>query len=280
MAEQKILQEEEFVIEPATRLAINLKELWHYRELFYFFTWRDIKVKYRQTILGLLWVMIQPLFMMLIFTFIFGDMVQKPDELPYPVFAFSGLLLWTFFSSSVTTAGNSMVSHAAIIKKIYFPRIIIPLSAMLASLVDLVITFLLFVVFLFFFPVSVNPIGVIVYWPAALLLSIMAAVGLGCWLSALTVKYRDFRFVIGFVMQAAFFITPIVYPATASKYAFVKYMMALNPMYAAITIFRLPMTAATPDTTLLSISIVSSCIVLLIGFGYFKKTELFFADLA
>ncbi|SKC77197.1 ABC transporter permease [Ohtaekwangia koreensis] len=271
----------ETIIEPANRLSFNFKELWSYRELFYFFTWRDIKVKYKQTVLGVFWVMLQPLFMMLIFTFFFGQRLGvKTEGIPYPVFAFSGLILWNFFSSSVTNAGNSMVLNAPIIKKIYFPRLIIPLSSVLASLVDLVVALMLFILFLFFYPVTINALELVIFWPLAFALSLIGAVGLGCWLAALMIKYRDFRFVVSFVMQVAFFLTPIVYPVSRGSLSVLEYILALNPMYAAITLFRIPMTTDVVDPILIAISICSSFLSLLLGLNYFRKTELFFADLA
>lgn len=275
-------QYEEIVIEPANRFGISILELWQYRELFYFFTWRDIKVKYKQTFLGVLWVMLQPLLMMLVFTFFFRQVVEQGElEIPYPIFVFSGVLLWTFFSSAVTNSGNSMVLNAPIIKKIYFPRLIIPISAILAALVDLFVALILFVFFLLFSPsVSVNFLLLLVFWPLAFLLGIISALGLGCGLSALMVKYRDFRFVIPFALQLAFFLTPIVYPVSKSDIPILKYILALNPMYGAIMMFRIPMMTSVVDPYLILISVFSALCFLVVGFGYFKKTELYFADLA
>jgi len=271
----------EMTIEPAKRFSVDTRELWQYRELFYFFTWRDIKVKYKQTILGVLWVMLQPLMMMLVFTFFFKSMVEHSSlEMPYPVFVFSGVLLWTFFTSAVTNAGNSMVLNGPIIKKIYFPRLIIPISSILAALVDLMVTLVLFVVYLCFSSVTVNILEVLIFWPLALVLSIVAALGLGSGLSALMIKYRDFRFVIPFALQLAFFVTPIVYPVSRVNLPYLKYILAVNPMYGAIMLFRMPMTTSSPDTIYILISVCSSLLLLLLGIGYFKRTELYFADLA
>ncbi len=206
-------EEYQMVIEPPHRFSIDINELWQSRELFYFFTWRDIKVKYKQTVLGVLWVVLQPLFMMLIFTFFLSRMLGVPSQgIPYPVFAFSGLLLWNFFAASVNNAANSMMQNAPIIKKIYFPRLIIPITSVLTALADLVISFFLFVALLFIYPLSISYMQILFFWPAAFLVSLIAAVGLGCGLSALVVKYRDFRFVVPFLTQICFFITPIVYP--------------------------------------------------------------------
>ncbi len=272
---------EEQIIDSGQHDVFNWKELWRYRELFYFFTWRDIKVKYKQTALGVLWVMLQPLLMMIIFTFFFGRMLGIASEgMPYPVFAFSGLLLWNFFSSAITNAGNSMVQNSAIIKKIYFPRLIIPVSSILSAWVDLMVALILFIIFLSFYPVSVNILELFLFWPAAFILSVVSALGLGCWLSALMVKYRDFRFVVSFVIQVAFFLTPIVYPVSKISYPFLKYILAVNPMYGAITLFRVPMMESAVDYSLVGISVLSGLLMLTIGISYFKKTELYFADLA
>jgi len=276
------MQLSETTIESANqRLPFNFKELWRYRELFYFFSWRDIKVKYKQTFLGVIWVMLQPLLMMIIFAFFFGQRLGvKTEGIPYPVFAFSGLILWTFFSSAVTNAGNSMVLNAPIIKKIYFPRLIIPLSSVLASLLDLLVALVLFLIFLGFYPVSINLLQLFLFWPLAFLISMIGSIGFGCWLSALMIKYRDFRFVVAFAMQVGFFLTPIVYPISTADVSFFEYVLALNPMYAAITLFRLPLTTESVDLVLITISILASFLSLIIGLRYFRKTELFFADLA
>jgi lipopolysaccharide transport system permease protein len=273
---------DELIIEPASKFSLNLKELWRYRELFYFFTWRDIKVKYKQTVLGFLWVILQPIIMMLIFNYFFGRMLGIGVEgIPYPVFVLSGIILWNFFSSCVNNAGNSMVSNATIIKKIYFPRLIIPISSMLAALVDLCITFVLFLVFVFLYNGTLE-ISALYYWPLGMALTILGSLGIGCGVSALMVKYRDFRFIIPFALQAAFFITPIVYQIKSLKFPMMEYVMALNPMYGAIALFREPLISGstTLDWGSVTISILSSISVFIIGLSYFRKTELFFADLA
>jgi len=270
----------EYVIESKNHFSLRWKELWNYRELFYFFTWRDVKIKYKQTVLGVLWVVLQPLFLILIFTFFFGQMLGVNAEgLPYPVFAFSGLMLWNFFSASVSNAGNSMVMNASIIKKIYFPRLIIPLSSMLAAVVDLIVTLVIFVVFLFVYPTPIS-YSIVVYWPLAILLSVIGAAGLGCWISALMVKYRDFRFVVPFVLQVGFFLTPVVYPVSRVTIPYIKYLLALNPMYGAIALFRQPMINGVAEVELISISVASALVAIVFGFMYFRKTELYFADLA
>lgn len=274
-------ESQEYIIDSRSRLALQWKELWQYRELFYFFTWRDVKVKYKQTVLGLLWVILQPLLLMLIFTFFFGRVLGvTPEGMSYQVFVFSGILVWTFFSSAVTHAGNSMVSNAGIIKKIYFPRLIIPLSAVLVALVDLIITLIIFLIFLVFTQTTVA-FSAFFFWPLAMLLTLIGTIGLGCLISALMVKYRDFRFVVPFALQIAFFVAPIVYPVSRIELPLVKYMLAINPVYGSIILFRAPlMQTGTIDTGLVCISSVSALFMLICGLLYFRKTELFFADVA
>jgi lipopolysaccharide transport system permease protein len=269
----------EYVILPGNSSLLNWKELWEYRELFYFFTWRDVKVKYKQTVLGFLWVILQPAIMVSITTFALGDALNIKTTLPYPVFVFSGFVLWNFFSAGVNNAGNSMVSHANIIKKIYFPRLVIPLSAIISAGFDMLITMILFIAALFFFPVSVD-LSVMYFWPLAILVAAVTAVGMGCWLSALMVKYRDFRYIIPFLIQAFFFLTPIIYPVSNHGHRWINYIIALNPMYVAITFFRWPLSAEPIDPNLMTISLTSCLILFVGGTLYFKKTEKYFADLA
>lgn len=269
-----------YSIQGGSRSRVNGKELWRYRELFYFFTWRDIKVKYKQTTLGFLWAILQPLLMMLIFTFFFGRALGIPSQqIPYPVYVFSGLIVWNIFATGLTNASGSMVNNAAIIKKIYFPRLIIPVSSIIVSLFDFLMAFILFIAILIYYQQPVMPIA-IVLWPAALLVCVLATLGLSCWIAALNVKYRDFRYVIPFLVQVMFFLTPVLYPVSMLNYPALKYILALSPMYAAVELFRYPLTGAMPDVTLLGISLVSIIIFLIVGVAYFRKTENFFADFA
>lgn len=269
----------EYIIK-ATGKHFDWRELWRYRELFYFFTWRDVKIKYKQTALGFLWAVLQPLFMMLIFTFFFGKALNIPSQnLPYPVYVFSGLLVWNMFSTGLTNASNSMVNNASIIKKIYFPRLIIPVSSILVALFDFLMAFALFVVLLLYYQQPLSWLAIIL-WPAGLLITIIAALGMGSWLAALNVKYRDFRYVIPFLVQVLFFLTPVIYPVSMLKYPLLKYVLACSPMYAAIELFRMPLTGLYPETTLLTISLASGLTLLIIGLVYFKRTEDFFADFA
>jgi lipopolysaccharide transport system permease protein len=270
----------EYCIEASGKFFFNWKELWQYRELFYFFTWRDIKIKYKQTVLGFLWAILQPLLMMVIFTFFFGRALNVPSQgIPYPIFVFSGLLIWNVFSTGLTNASNSMINNSAIIKKIYFPRIIIPVSSVLVSLFDFLIAFFLFGFILLFYRQQVYLVSLII-WPSAILVSIIATLGLGSWLAALNVKYRDFRYIIPFMVQVLFFLTPVIYPVSLLKYPLLQYVLVCSPMFAAVELFRYPLTGIVPDVYFLSVSLLSGLLTLLVGVFYFKKTEDFFADFA
>jgi lipopolysaccharide transport system permease protein len=276
-------QQKENIISADRSVILNLSELWSYRELFYFFTWREVKVKYKQTALGVVWVVLQPLAMVAIFSFFFGHALKNDNflGLPYPVFVFSGLLLWNFFSSSVNTAGNSMLTNAPIIKKIYFPRIIIPVSALLVAGVDFTVAFVAFVATLIYYQVHIDLLMLIVFWPLATLFLLSGTLGISCGLAALNVKYRDFRYVIPFGLQVALFVSPVIYPASNVQNPWVSYLLALNPMYAAINFFRVPLTGTTDmNFLLMMISSVSAILCLSLGIYYFKKTEAFFADIA
>jgi len=272
--------QQEFIVDAEKRPLFDFEEIWNYKELFYFFTWRDIKIKYKQTVLGFLWAILQPLFMMIIFTFFFGRALNVPSQnLPYPVFVFSGLLLWNTFAAGLTNSANSMVNNAHIIKKIYFPRIVIPVSSILVALFDFMMAFILFVPLLIFYqqPVAFSAIWT---WPVALFVTLIATMGPGTLLAALNVKYRDFRYVIPFLVQVLFFLTPVIYPVSVLKYPILQYVIALSPMYAAIELFRHPLTGVELHPLFLGISLVSNLIILLSGLIYFKRTEDFFADFA
>lgn len=272
---------EEYIVDANKRKFVDWIELWSYRELFYFFTWRDIKVKYKQTTLGFMWAILQPLLMTTIFTFFIGRSLNVPSEgIAYPIFAFSGLLLWSIFSSGITNAGNSMVSNAQIIKKIYFPRLIIPISSILVSVFDFAIALLVFIGLLIFFRQEVDIVMAILCWPSGLALAIIATFGPGCLLAALNVKYRDFRYVIPFLVQSLLFLTPVIYPISIIGNSWLKYLLAVNPMFGAITLFRMPMMHNLPDPTLFWISFFSGIIFVFIGLTYFRRTEMYFADLA
>lgn len=271
----------EFEIKPQNKLNLGLRELWEYRELFYFFSLRDIKVKYKQTILGFLWAVLQPVILALLFKYSLGKAITAyaPMNLPYDVFVLSGLVIWGIFSTGLNNAGNSMVSNAGIIKKIYFPRLIIPLSSVLVGLFDFLMAFVVLVAYCLFRKVEFNPTAFF-YFPLAAALACMATFGTGSLLAALNVKYRDFRYIIPFLIQFLLFITPVIYPARISENVFLRWLMALNPMTAPLDFFRAAFAGETLHPAYDLVSLCSSVFFLILGLIYFRKTEAFFADLA
>lgn len=271
---------EELIIDAERQTIFDWGELMRYSELFYFFTWRDIKIKYKQTVLGFLWAILQPIFLTLIFTFFFGKALNVPSQnIPYPVFVLSGLLLWNCFSTGLTNAANGMVSNATIIKKIYFPRLIIPMASVLVALFDFLMAFAVFAAMLLMYNQTVS-LYALWCWPLAVLITVAATLGPGCWLAALNVKYRDFRYVIPFLTQILFFLTPVIYPVSMLAHPVLKYIIVMSPMYAAIELFRLPLSGLTPNLVFIAISVTSAIVLLVVGLIYFKRTENFFADLA
>ncbi len=271
----------EFEIKPQNKLSLGLSELWEYRELFYFFTLRDIKIKYKQTVLGFLWAVLQPLAMALVFSFFLGKAISNYTamQLPYEIFALSGLVVWGIFSSGINNAGNSMVSNAHIIKKIYFPRLIIPISSVLVGLFDFLMAFVVFIIYCLFNHVSFC-IQAVYLFPLAILLTCIATFGSGTLLAALNVKYRDFRYIIPFFIQFLLFLTPVIYPTTITTNPYLKIIMSLNPMSAPLDIFRAGITNGEINVSSDIISVLSSVILFVMGLFYFKKTEAYFADLA
>jgi homopolymeric O-antigen transport system permease protein len=226
------------VIEPGhSWAAISFRELWAYRELFYFLIWRDIKVRYKQTALGVAWVVVQPLMTTLVFTLFFGVLagIGQQVDVPYPVFAFAGLLPWTFFSHAVTNSGNSLVGSSNLITKVYFPRVIIPCAAVGAGLVDFGIAFAVLVGLMAFYGVGVS--WAVLMLPPLVLLVTLFALGVGMWLSALNVKYRDIRYVMPFLLQMWMFASPVIYPPTFVPERW-RWLLSLNPMTGIVDGFR------------------------------------------
>ncbi|HQX95574.1 MAG: ABC transporter permease [Chitinophagaceae bacterium] len=267
-------------IKPPSGFSLGLKELWQYRELFYFFTWRDIKVKYKQTYLGIIWALLQPLGMMVIFTFLFSKTLKiDSGNVAYPLFVLSGLILWNLFSSSVSHAGESMIQNSNIIKKIYFPRLIIPGSAILVAFFDFIMGLLIFVVLCIIYKQSISWQAVL-YFPAGIIIVLLAAFGIGTFLAALNVKFRDFRYTIPFLLQVLFFASQIIYPLFSIQQQWLKYLLAINPMNAAIELFRSPLSGTSPDFAVIGIGVLSTLLFFAMGIFYFRKTESYFADLS
>ena len=268
------------MIRPPAQITFGLKELWQYRELFYFFTWRDIKVKYKQTYLGVIWALLQPLGMMLIFTFIFSRTLKiETGSIPYPVFVLSGLILWGLFNSSVSHAAESMIQNANIIKKIYFPRLIIPCSSILVALFDFLMALFVFIILCIWFrqPVAWEAL---IYLPAGILFTLIAAFGMGTFFAALNIKFRDFRYVVPFMLQVLFFSSQVIYPLYSISPVYLKNILAINPMNGAIELFRAPLTGIQPDWNVVIISSAAAILMAVLGLFYFRKTEKYFADLA
>ena len=268
-------------IKPQNRFSLGLRELWEYRELFYFFSLRDIKVKYKQTLLGFLWAVLQPLFMALLFTFFLGKAITSYTTLPMPyeLFALSGLVIWGIFSSGVSNAGNSMVSNANIIRKIYFPRLIIPLSSVLVGLFDFLMALVVLIVYALARQAPVSATAFI-YIPLAGVLACIAAFGAGTLLAALNVKYRDFRYLIPFLMQFLLFVSPVIYPINISSSPLIKNILQFNPMSAPLELFRASFNNGIVDWNNVWPSCLCSLVIFASGLVYFRKTEAYFADIA
>jgi lipopolysaccharide transport system permease protein len=269
----------ETIIRPRSGwIAIDWSELWDRRELLQSLVYRDVQVRYKQTVLGFAWAILQPVFSMLIFTFIFGRFAKLPSEgAPYALFVYCGLLPWTFFSSAVTAAGQSLVNQQALLTKIYLPRMFVPAAPVGGALVDLGISFGVFALLIAFF--QQMPGWGIVLIPVLLLLLLAAALGIGLFLAALTVSYRDFRYVIPFMMQAGMYISPVIYSAKMIPPEY-RYLFAVNPLVGIIDAFRAAFLNRPFDWPLVAISAISSIGLLFLGMFYFRKTERRFADVA
>ena len=267
------------IIEPHTSwLGVNLRELYAYHELLYFLTWRDVKVRYKQTLLGIAWALLQPLCMMAIFALFFGRLVGVPsDGVPYPLFAFAGLLPWTFFSTAITSGGNSVVNSANLITKVYFPRLIVPTAAVAASLVDFGISFLALLALMAYYLVTISLR--LLMLPVLLLLLIAMALGFAILIGALTVKYRDIRFVLPFLIQLWFFASPIIYPSTLLPPRW-RWVFSLNPMTGIIEGFRASLFGVSEFNWLaIAFSAVFTIALLVCATATFKRMEKSFADI-
>jgi len=272
-------QNNEIVIRPYKGLIpLNFKELWAFRELLFFLSWRDIKVKYKQTVLGAAWAILQPFLTMIVFSVLFGKLAKVPsDGIPYPIFIYAGLLPWNYFSSALSNSGNSLVASSNLITKVYFPRLIIPASASLSALLDFLIASIILIGMMFFYHFTPNILGIVMI-PVLVFLIFMVAVGCGLWLSALNVEYRDFQYVIPFLVQIWMFVTPVIYPVTLfpEKY---RWLLSLNPMGGIIEAFRASTLGHQPiNWNSLIISSAIGFTVFFTGMLYFRKVERSFAD--
>jgi lipopolysaccharide transport system permease protein len=261
--------------------SIGLLELWQYRELFYMLAWRDIKIKYKQTILGMAWAILQPVIMMFIFTFFFGKTLRIPSEnMPYPIFILSGLLIWNLFSSGINTSASAMVSNAGIIKKIYFPRLIIPFSAIAVSLFDFLISVFLFAVLIIYYNIPISISNFCICFISSIAIALLTTVGLGSMLAALTVKYRDFKFILPFLIQLLLFVSPVIYPLSIIKNDLVRYIIYLNPISLSVELMHSAVNNTMPQAELFLCGSAISIMVFVTGIIYFRKTEYYFADIA
>ena len=256
---------------------INLKDIWAYRELLFFLTWRDVKVRYKQTILGAAWAILQPLFMMIIFTIFFGRLAAVGSSgIPYPLFALAGLVPWTFFSNTITASGNSLVGSAHLITKVYFPRLIVPAAAMMAGLVDFVLAFLLLAGLMIYYRVTLTM--QVLFLPALVLLTALFGLGVGTWMSALNVKYRDVRFALPFLIQLWLFVSSVILPSSAvpEKY---RWILMFNPMSGIIEGYRSALFGLPFDWPAIGVAAVLTIAMLFYSVYSFGKAERSFADI-
>ena len=255
---------------------IDFRALWEYRELLYFLTWREIKVRYKQTLLGFTWAIIQPFAMMVVFTLFFGTLAKVPSEgIPYPLFNYAALLPWMLFAEGISRASGSLVQDANLVQKVYFPRLAMPLSGILSPLIDFAIasTILIGMMFYFGYPPTVS----ILWLPAFIILAMMTALGVGMWLSTINVKYRDVRYVIPFLIQLWLFASPVVYSSTLLPQRF-QVVYGLNPMAGVIEGFRWALLGTEPPGSLIAVSAIIVIVILVSGAYYFRRMEKTFAD--
>ncbi len=267
------------VIRPAKGwISLRLGDLWSYRELLYFLVWRDVKVRYKQTALGAAWAILQPLATMLIFTVVFGRLAKVPsDGVPYPVFAYCALLPWQLFANAVSESSNSVVNNQHLVKKVFFPRLLIPIAPIMTGLVDFAIAFVLLAVMMIHY--SIRPGVAVVTVPLFLLLAVATALGIGLWLSALNVQYRDVRHVIPFLVQFWLFATPVGYPSSLVPAKW-RLLYGLNPMAGVVEGFRWALlgTRNSPGP-MLAVSAAAVTVLVVTGLVYFRRMETTFADL-
>ncbi len=253
-------------------------EAWQYRELFLFLVWRDVKIRYKQTALGATWAIIQPFFTMIIFTMFFGRLAKLPsDGIPYPVFYYSALVPWTYFANSVTLSGNSLIGNANLIRKVYFPRVALPAASALGGILDFTIAFAVLLVMMLYYDIPLS-FGLLL-WPVLLLPTILLAIGVGMFLSALNVKYRDIKYAIPFLIQSLLFVTPIIYPRSMVPEN-LQYLLYLNPLSGLIEAFRTSMLPAREvEWGAVGISTLITLVLFSAAALFFHKTQREFADI-
>ena len=259
-------------------VSLGLKDFWEYRELLYFLTWRDIKVRYKQTALGALWAIIQPFMTMVVFSIFFGRLAKIPsDGIPYPLFAFAALVPWTFFSNCLSQSSNSLVGSANLITKVYFPRLIIPVSSVFSGFIDFSIAFIVLLGMVIYY--GAFPTIAVLLLPLFFLLGLTTALGVGLWLSALNVRFRDIRYVIPFLTQFWLFATPIAYPSSLLSEPW-RTIYGINPMVGVVEGFRWAILGTdTAPGPMIFVSALASLALLISGVFYFKRVEKYFADI-
>lgn len=257
---------------------LNLRELWEYRELLYYLSWRDIKVRYKQTALGAAWAIIQPFMTMVVFSLFFGKLAKMPsDGIPYPLFAFAALVPWTFFANVLAQSSNSLVQNSSLLKKIYFPRLIMPISTIVSGLVDFAVAFVVLILMMGYYGIA--PTANIVWMPFLLLLEAVAALGVGLWLSAMNVQFHDVRYVVPFLTQFWLFATPIAYPSSLLAEPW-RTVYGLNPMVGVVEGFRWALLGTeTAPGPMVVVSTLASLALLTTGLYYFRRMEKTFADI-
>ncbi|MBA4383600.1 MAG: phosphate ABC transporter permease [Anaerolinea sp.] len=277
---ETIKKPETVIIQPVKGLvALNLRDLWVYRELVYFLTWRDLKVRYKQSVLGVLWAIIKPFLAMVVFTVFFGNLAKLPsDGLPYPIWSYTGLLPWEFFAAALSVSARSMLTSGNMVSKIYFPRIIVPLASVFANLVDFLIAFVILIGMMVFY--HITPTINMIWLPAFMLLAIVTALGVGLWFSALLVMYRDVNYMLPFITQLWMFISPVVYASSIVPEKW-RVLYSLNPMAGVVEGFRWALLGTQQSISPLMIAISSGIALTLFisGLFFFRRMERVFADM-
>jgi len=266
-------------IEPSKGwVSLRLSDIWEYRELLYFLTWRDIKVRYKQTVLGAAWAIIQPFTTMIVFSLFFGNLAKVPsDGIPYPIFSYAALVPWTFFATGLSMSSNSLVGSSSLIKKVYFPRLVIPIATVISGSVDFVISFSVLLLMMLFY--GIMPTINVVFLPLLILLALLTSLGAGLWLSAMNVQFRDIRYTVPFLVQFWLFATPIAYSSSLIENEFLRAIYGINPMVGVVEGFRWALLRVdTAPGPVLIISTLTAVSLFVSGLYYFRRMEKTFAD--
>lgn len=269
----------DILIRPKTQWwQFDWKEFWQFRDLLYFFAWRDLKVRYKQTVVGVMWALFQPFVTMIIFTIFFGNLAKVPsDGIPYPIFVYVGLLFWTLFSSGLSSASNSFIGNQNIVTKVYFPRVFLPITSLVTCVVDFFVASVVLVGMMAWYRFVPSVVGIL-FVPFLLLITFFTTFGIGLLFSSVNVKYRDVRFVLPFFIQLLMFLTPVIYPVSIVPIQW-RWVLGLNPMSGVIDTARVVLLGVGQvDWFLLLISCLMSCVYCVIGYGYFRCVERYFAD--